>query len=148
LERRGGIAWLAERRLIVGWWAGSRAIVIAAALALHWIRDPRGYFGARIFRHALGPLESWDGIWYRHVASHGYLLVPGHQSDPAFFPFYPLLLKFVAALGMSTGAGGVIVSNLLFLGALLAFDAFGAELFSSELARRATLLLAVFPTSY
>jgi hypothetical protein len=147
-RRRDAVAWLAARREIVGWWAGSRAIVIAAALGLHWARAPHGYFGAHIFRHALGPLESWDGIWYRHIAAHGYLLVPGHQSDPAFFPLYPLLLKFVAISGISTGAGGVIVSNLLFLAALLTFDAFGAELFSSQLARRATLLLAVSPTSY
>jgi hypothetical protein len=149
LERpRGAIAWIAARREIVGWWAGSRAIVIAGALALHWIRAPHGYFGAHIFRHALGPLESWDGIWYRRIAAHGYLLVPGHQSDPAFFPFYPLLLKLGAALGISTGAGGVILSNLLFLAALLAFDVLGADLFSASFARRATLLLAVFPTSY
>ena len=148
LERRGTIEWVVERRQIIGWWAGSRAVVIAAALVLHWIRAPRGYFGAHIFHHALGPLESWDGIWYRHIAAHGYLLVPGHQSDPAFFPLYPLLLKIIHAAGMSTGAGGVILSNLLFLAALIAFDAFGAEIFTRTLARRATLLLAVFPTSY
>lgn len=149
LERhRGAIAWIAERREIAGWWAASRAIVIAATLALHWLRVPRGYFGAHIFRHALGPLESWDGIWYRHIAAHGYLLVPGHQSDPAFFPLYPLLLKIIHAARMSTGAGGVILSNLLFLAALIAFDEFGAEIFTRTLARRATLLLAVFPTSY
>jgi hypothetical protein len=149
LERpRGAIAWIVDRREIAGWWAASRAIVVAAALALHWLRTPRGYFGGHIFRHALGSLESWDGIWYRHIAAHGYLLVPGHQSDPAFFPLYPLLLKIIHASGVSTGAGGVILSNVFFLAALIAFDAFGAEIFSRALARRATLLLAVFPTSY
>jgi Mannosyltransferase (PIG-V) len=147
-RRRSAIAWIAERREILGWWAGSRAVVVATGLALHWLRAPRGYFGPHILRHALGPLESWDGIWYRHVAQHGYLFVPGHQSDPAFFPLYPLLLKFAGATGISTGAAGVILSNLLFLAALMAFDAFGAELFTPTLARRATLLLAVFPTSY
>src|ERR1700758_249182 len=126
---RSAIAWIAERREIVAWWAASRGIVVASALFLHWVRAPRGYFGAHIFRHALGPLESWDGIWYRHIAAHGYLLVPGHQSDPAFFPFYPLLLKLMAAVGISTGAGGIIVSNVLFLAALIAFDTFGAQLF-------------------
>jgi hypothetical protein len=145
---RSAAAWLVERRQILGWWAASRAIVIATGVSLHWLREPRGFFGRHIFGHALGTLESWDGVWYRHIAEHGYLLVPGHQSDPAFFPLYPLLLKFVGAIGISTGVGGVVLSNLLFLGALLAFDSLGRELFSSALARRATLLLAVFPTSY
>jgi hypothetical protein len=141
-------AWLAERATIIGWWAGSRLLVLGAALSLHWSRTPRGYFGPHIFNHALGPLEAWDGVWYRRVAEYGYLLVPGHQSDPAFFPLYPMLLKVFASFGISTGVGGVVLSNILFLGALLAFDALGHELFPSVLARRATLLLAVFPTSY
>jgi Mannosyltransferase (PIG-V) len=140
--------WLANRATVIGWWAGSRLLVLAAALSLHWSRAPRGYFGRHIFNHALGLLEAWDGVWYRRVAEHGYLLVPGHQSDPAFFPLYPMLLKALGALGVSTGAAGVVLSNLLILGALLAFDALGRELFPSALARRATLLLAVFPTSY
>src|SRR5712691_1924726 len=145
---RTAATWLLERRQVIGWWAGSRALVLTAALSLHWLHVPRGYFGHRIFSHALGPLEAWDGVWYRHVAEHGYLLVPGHQSDPAFFPLYPLLLKLAGATGISTGAGGVILSNLLFLAALLSFDTLGHEFFSSTLARRATLLLSVFPTSY
>jgi len=141
-------AWLVERRVVLAWWAGSRAIVVAGILVIHWLRAPRGYFGHAIFAHILGPLEAWDGIWYRAVAARGYLLVPGHQSDPAFFPFYPLLLKLVGLTGMSVGAAGVVLSNLLFAGALLAFDALGHELFPDALARRATLLLAVFPTGY
>src|SRR5712691_6054002 len=145
---RTAATWLLERRQVIGWWAGSRALVLTAALSLHWLHVPRGYFGHRIFSHALGPLEAWDGVWYRHVAEHGYLLVPGHQSDPAFFPLYPLLLKLAGATGISTGAGGVILSNLLFLAALLSFDTLGHEFFASTIARRATLLLAVFPTSY
>jgi hypothetical protein len=140
--------WIADRQAVIRWWAGSRLLVLAGVVALHWLRRPHGYFGHHIFGHVLGPLESWDGVWYRRVAEHGYLLVPGHQSDPAFFPLYPLLLKIFGALGMSTGVAGVLLSNVLFLGALLAFDALGHELFPATLARRATLLLAVFPTSY
>ena len=140
--------WLAERGTVIRWWAGSRLLVLAGTFALYWLQRPHGYFGHRIFSHVLGPLEAWDGVWYRRIAEHGYLLVPGHQSDPAFFPLYPLLLKAFAALGMSTGAAGVALSNVLFLGALLAFDALGHEHLPAMLARRATLLLAVFPTSY
>jgi hypothetical protein len=72
--------------------------------------------------------------------------VSGRQSDPAFFPLYPLLLK-IAATGLPVAAAGLL-SNVLFLGALLAFDALSAELFDPAVARRATQLLAVFPTTY
>jgi Gpi18-like mannosyltransferase len=138
----------ADHRQVVAWWAGSRALVVAAALGLHWHREPRGYFGGSIFRHAFGALEAWDGIWYRLIAEHGYLLVPGRQSDPAFFPLYPLLLKALGTAGLPLGVAGMLLSNLFFLAALLAFDALGRQVVPAPIARRATLLLAVFPTTY
>src|SRR5204863_29728 len=52
------------------------------------------------------------------------------------------------ATGLPLGVAGVLLSNLLFLAALLVFDSLTAELFDPELARRATALLAVFPTTY
>jgi mannosyltransferase PIG-V len=140
--------WLAARRTIVVWWAASRAVVFGAAFALHLTHAPRGYFGAGDFHPLFGPLEAWDGVWYRRIASHGYLLVPGRQSDPAFFPLYPLVLKLVESVGLPVAVAGVLLSNLLFLAALLAVDALTTELFDRELARRATVLLAVFPTTY
>ena len=140
--------WVAARRTVIGVWVISEAIVIGASLALHWLHEPRGYFGPRIFRQALGPLETWDGVWYRRIAEHGYLLIPAHQSSPAFFPLYPILLRSLDWLGISTGGGGVVLSAVLFLFALLAFDELGHQLLPAHLARRATLLLAVFPTTY
>ena len=139
---------LAARREVVAWWAGSRLLVVGAALVLHRLRVPHGFFGKTIFNHAFGALEAWDGVWYRVIAEHGYLLVPGRQSDPAFFPLYPLLLKALGVTGLPLGAAGVLLSNLFFLVALLAFDALGREVVSDVTARRATLLLAVFPTTY
>jgi hypothetical protein len=147
-ERIAILEWLVARKAILAWWAGSRAVVFGAAFALHLTRAPRGYFGPLVFHAPFGALEAWDGIWYRLIAVHGYLLVPGRQSDPAFFPLYPLLLKGVGATGLPLAASGLLLSNVLFLGALLAFDALSTELFDRQLARRATLLLAVFPTTY
>jgi hypothetical protein len=140
--------WLAVRKEIVVWWAASRVVVFAGAFALHLARVPHGYFGPAIFRPLFGPLEAWDGVWYRLIETHGYLLVSGRQSDPAFFPLYPLLLKIVAATGLPVAAAGLLLSNFLFLGALFAFDGLSTDLFDRALARRATLLLAVFPTTY
>jgi hypothetical protein len=140
--------WLEARRTIITWWAASRALVFAAAFGLHLAHAPRGYFGAANFGPLFGPLETWNGVWYRLIAVHGYLLVPGRQSDPAFFPLYPMVLKLLAALGLPVALAGMLLSNLLFLAALLAFAALTTELFDRELAGRATVLLAVFPTTY
>ena len=140
--------WIEAHRTVLVCWAASRAIVFAGAFALHVAHGPRGYFGAGAFHSLLGPLEAWDGVWYQRIALHGYLLVPGRQSDPAFFPLYSVLLKLVGVTGLPVAATAVLLSNLVFLAALLAFDAFTAELFDRELARRATVLLAVFPTTY
>src|SRR5437868_2489226 len=71
------------------WWVGSRALVLACATLMHLVRWPSGYFHPE-FKSPLAVLTSWDGRWYGQVARNGYLLIPGHQSDPAFFPLYPM----------------------------------------------------------
>jgi hypothetical protein len=141
-------AWLAKRKEILAWWAGSRLLVLGTALVVHWLRMPRGYFGRAVFNRPFGILEAWDGRWYRMVAEHGYMLVPHLQSDPAFFPLYPLALKVLSHTGLSLGTAGLLLSNACFLAALLAFDALGREVVGGDVARRATMLLAVFPLSY
>jgi hypothetical protein len=141
------VAWLGERRDLVAWWAGSRALVLAVALLGHFTRYPHGYFGrhAWAWRHALGILGAWDGIWYRRIAQHGYLLVPGRRSDPAFFPFWPVILRVVHSVGISYLAAAILLANACFLGAVLAFDALGRRWLPAADARRAAVLLAVFP---
>jgi hypothetical protein len=82
------------------------------------------------------------------VAADGYLLVPGRQSDPAFFPLYPLLLRAVHGLGIDYQTAGLILSNLALLAALVAFHALTRELLGEDLARRSTIYLAIFPLGY
>ena len=120
-------------RWLVGWWAIGRVVAIATALAI---------------RPSVWTLDRWDGRWYRMVARGGYLLVPGRQSDPAFFPLYPILLRCVHAIGVGWGLAGPLLSNLAFPLGLGVFYALTRELFSERLARRATTYLAIFPLSY
>ena len=58
------------------------------------------------------------------------------------------VLKALGRTGVPLGVAGVLMSNLFFLAALLAFDALGRHVVPPPIARRATLLLAVFPTTY
>jgi hypothetical protein len=120
-------------RWLLGWWGVGRLVVIGTALAL---------------RPTIWTLDRWDGRWYRMVARGGYLLVPGRQSDPAFFPLYPILLRGVHAIGVGWGLAGPLVSNLALLLGLGLFYALTREIFSESLARRATIYLAIFPLSY
>src|SRR6185437_5416351 len=117
-------------RWLVGWWAIGRAVAIATALGV---------------KPSVWTLDRWDGKWYRMVARGGYLLVPGRQSDPAFFPLYPILLRGVHAAGVGWGVAGPLLSNVALLVGLGLFHELTREIFSEQLARRSTTYLAVFP---
>jgi hypothetical protein len=139
--------WIKDRTWIAAWWLGGRALVFATALIIHTV-GLRGYSVSRVRGHAFGLLGGWDGSWYRMVAADGYLLIPGRQSDPAFFPLYPLLLRGAHAFGLGYVTAGLLLSNLALLGALVAFEALTRELFGSTFARRATVYVAIFPIGY
>ncbi len=61
--------------------------------------------------------QSWDSLWYTRIAAHGY----GHtrifgdgeiiQSDLAFFPLYPGLIRAVSSvLPVTPGGAGLLIS--------------------------------------
>jgi hypothetical protein len=139
--RLRALAWIA------GWWLAGRAAILAAAVAVHHF-GPVGWMTKAQGAHALGPLESWDARWYRMVAGSGYLLVPGRQSDPAFFPLYPVLMRGLHATGLGYTTSGLVLANAGFLVALVAFYALTQTMFSDSMARRAVAYLAVFPFGF
>ena len=144
---RDVVAWARTWWWLVGWWAGGRVVVFVTSIVVATV-GPVGYLRSELARGPLSLLGSWDGLWYQRVASAGYLLVPGRQSDPAFFPLYPLLLRASHSLGLGYAIAGIIVSNVAFLVALVGFHELTREFLGRDLARRATRYLAVFPLSY
>lgn len=120
---------------------------MVTAVVVHHV-GPEGWTRLVSHAHTLGPLEAWDARWYRMVASSGYLLVPGRQSDPAFFPLFPVLMRGGHALGLGYTTAGLVLSNVGFLGALLAFHALTRTLFGEGMARRSVAYLAVFPFGF
>lgn len=132
---------------VAGWWLVGRAIIVVTAVVVHHI-GPAGWARLVSHAHALGLLEAWDARWYRMVASSGYLLVPGRQSDPAFFPLFPVLMRGGHALGLGYTTAGLVISNVGFLGALFAFHALTRTLFGEGMARRSVAYLAVFPFGF
>lgn len=52
----------------------------------------------------------FDSGWYVAIAENGYSWIRGQQSSIAFFPLYPLVLRAVAATGMSTYVAAQVVT--------------------------------------
>ena len=143
-------AWLRERRGILAAAFGSRVIVLATAAVSHQLRWPHGrppVHGAST-AHTLSILSYWDGVWYRTVAEQGYLLIPGRQSDPAFFPLFPIVLRALRGLGLSFLTTGILVSNSAFIIGILAFYELSRRLLPADVARTSTLIAAFFPMSF
>ncbi|MFJ3904393.1 glycosyltransferase family 39 protein [Streptomyces sp. NPDC090025] len=91
----------------LGLFAAARltGILVLALWAWHIGRSPRALLA-----------KSWDSDWYTRIAAHGYghTLTWGHgvvQSDLAFFPLYPGLVRAVTTvLPVSGGTAGLLLS--------------------------------------
>ena len=87
----------------------------------------------------------WDGGHYLQIAERGYLL----NSDFAFFPFFPALIKFFAlVLNGNYLLSGLLISNIAFVVFLLIFYKFVKDKYSKDIAFFATITYLVFPTSF
>jgi len=133
---------------MLAWFAVSRLVTLLAFLLLDAL-GPRGHLASRFYHEPLALLGSWDGVWYGRIAAHGYLLIPGSQSNPAFFPLFPIMLRGLHAVGLPYTAGGAIVSNLSLAVAVVAFYELGCRVLGDrELARRAACFMAVTPMAF
>ena len=96
---------------------------------------------------------AWDSAWYLDIAQRGYVFRPDGQSNIAFFPLYPMLIRGLAeAFGGSPRAywiSGIVISYACFLAALVLLHRLTEHVVGHrEAARRAVLYLAVFPFSF
>ena len=90
--------------------------------------------------------ERFDGLWFLRIATDGY--VDGDGSA-AFFPLYPLLIRFLSPLlGGHPLAAAYLVSHLAAFGSMALLYFLTASEWGDRVARRTVLYLAVFPTSF
>jgi hypothetical protein len=75
-------------------------------------------------------------------------LIPGRQSDTAFFPLYPILLRGLHAFELPYTAAGAIISNTALAVALVAFYELGRKVVSEELAMRSAVFAAIAPMAF
>ena len=101
------------------------------------------------WHNAIDATERQDAVWYLRLADEGW----STEASAAFFPLYPLTVRAVAWVFPDSWPGdellaALFVSNLAFLGALLALFALTAEAFGDRVARRAIVVAAIFPTAF
>ena len=101
---------------------------------------------------ALDMWAQWDARHYVNIAVSGYEPPTKPESNIAFFPLYPLLIRIVlTAVGrvdVQTGAFvGLVIANVALYVALLYLSALVARDFSLSVARRTVLYVLVFPTT-
>jgi Gpi18-like mannosyltransferase len=105
------------------------------------------------------PFTRYDSGWYYQIATYGYLFVEGGPSvgvgkagKIAFFPLYPLLMRYAGRLFGDTAAdvylGGILVSWMSFVAAMVALFFLARLDVPRHRAERAVLLTAVFPFSF
>lgn len=101
----------------------------------------------------------WDTGWYMNILNRGYSLygdIHNIQSNIAFFPLYPYLIKFLMwllPLDWTTRGSvlllGVMVSNLFLVFMLILLHRLVVlTLNNQEIARRSVLYYLIFPTSF
>ena len=98
------------------------------------------------WHNAIDATERQDAVWYLRLADEGW---SPNDASAAFFPLYPLTVRAVAWVTPGDDLlAALLVSNLAFLGALLALFALTAEAFGDRVARRAIVVAAIFPTAF
>jgi hypothetical protein len=97
----------------------------------------------------------YDSGWYYGIARNGYdasTAVAGGRSNIAFFPVYPMLMRHLGRLFGRTSAdlymGGIVVSWLSFVLAMVALYYLARLDLPRRRAERAVLLTAIFPFAF
>lgn len=101
--------------------------------------------GRALYVQLVQSFNHFDADWYTGIATLGY----SEPKATAFFPLYPMLMKSVASvLDISALTAGVLINNVAFFFLLYFFLQLAREDYDSRCATRATLLLALYPTSF
>jgi hypothetical protein len=128
-------------RLIVGIGVERAALSVFGILGF----PPHTHIANEV-RGIVTPFLRWDAAIYQRIAVHGYS--PAYKDDPAFYPLYPLTVRFVSKLGfLSVPRAALFVSWVSLFFACWGVIALTEVIFPGSKAWRAGALLAFFPAS-
>jgi hypothetical protein len=140
---KGGGRWEAWRASAVILVAARFAMVLVAVVATWFLADAQGTPGTGIF----DMWRRWDAHHLLTIADIGYTAPGSDAHAAAFFPLFPLVVRFLLLLGFAPTIAGMLVA----LGASVVAGAFLFKLAEEELGEgsgaRAVLYMALFPTA-
>jgi len=87
---------------------------------------------------------NFDGVHYLGIAQKGYFA----QYTQAFFPLYPLIVRWLNSIFGNFLFTGLLVSHLCFLGALFFLYKLLMLDYKEKIVRKAIIFLVFFPTSF
>lgn len=94
----------------------------------------------------------YDAGWYVPIARYGYEFVEGGRNNLAFFPLYPMLMRYV---GQALGGGiinmymaGILISWVSFVTAVVLLYRLALMYLTEDEAERAVVFAAVFPFAF
>jgi len=105
----------------------------------HWFPD----------NHYLDSFFRWDSGWYKSIIQGGYSYNTEKQSNVAFFPLYPILVKAIASLtSLNVPISGLLLSNLCLILALFFVYKISNIYLNKRGCEKVLILMLVFPTSF
>lgn len=97
----------------------------------------------------LGGLIHYDGGWYWLVSERGYRdHQPGIQSPVAFFPGYPLAMRYLGAVIGDHALAGILITTTCGLGTAVLFWSWCRERMTAIAANTALLTYLLYPYGY
>ena len=141
----------------VGAAVGSRILIFAVAMAAAGLIGVRGLpvgwrfpVRAEVFAGWLGslfnPWAHWDGVWYIKIATSGYA---DGDGSTAFFPLFPMMVRYVGVLlDGNLLISGIVISLLCYAGCVWLLYRLVRRDFDDSLASRAVIYLAIGPLSF
>jgi Gpi18-like mannosyltransferase len=145
-EGRWAVVAALGSRLLLAAVAVLTTLTMGVGVRALFLRDPAhaevlGGFAKRLFE----PWAHWDGVWFVRIAADGYA---AHESSPAFFPLYPLLMHAVAPLtGGNYVVAGVVVSTICYAGAMVLLYRLAKAELGARVALWSVVFISVFPTA-
>ena len=149
-------AWASDLRYIASMFLASRLVLVAIGLVARRLL-PANLEGKPASLSSYPWLDIWgvwDSFWYMDIVQNGYSLASRlphlpDQTNLAFFPLYPLLVKLLGnVLGDRYFLAGLFLSNgCLLLSCYLLYQLVRLE-HGRKIARRAVKYLFLFPVSF
>ncbi|MFY9719738.1 MAG: mannosyltransferase family protein [Candidatus Cybelea sp.] len=130
------------REVLIDFSATRLAIIVIAELAAIIIGQRPGTHVQESSHVLLAVWGRWDAVHYLQIATQGYW-----GTNMAFFPLYPLLIRFVGALAGNHLVAGLLISNACFFFGLLYLYKLLEHEYDRAVARRAIFYVSIFPTA-